>query len=194
MNEKHQLFAQEFLKDRNATQAAIRAGYSEKTAGSQGERLLKNAEIKKFIVAGSAERFETVKIDTNYILMQLGDMQQATIDQILNEDGSVKPPQEWPTVWQRMINGIEVKTTTNKDGTKTTSHKIKLIDRGKIIKMLGDHVDISAFVEKAGDNYIDNSINVVNLNDTDRAARIARMFRSAMVRHENGKAIEGEKK
>lgn len=194
MNEKHQLFAQEFLKDRNATQAAIRAGYSKKTAEVQGCKLLRNTKIKEFIVAGSAERFETVKIDTNYILMQLGDMQQATIDQILNEDGSVKPPQEWPTVWQRMINGIEVKTTTNKDGSKTTSHKIKLIDRGKIIKMLGDHVDISAFVEKAGDNYIDNSINVVNLNDTDRAARIARMFRSAMVRHENGKAIEGEKK
>lgn len=46
LNDRQLLFAQEYLKDYNATQAAIRAGYSEKTAYSQGQRLLKNVEIK----------------------------------------------------------------------------------------------------------------------------------------------------
>src|SRR5690606_24873160 len=42
---KQAAFAREYLVDLNATQAAIRAGYSEKTAYSQGQRLLKNAEV-----------------------------------------------------------------------------------------------------------------------------------------------------
>lgn len=46
MNARQELFCEEYLKDMNATQAAIRAGYSEKTAYSQGQRLLKNVEIK----------------------------------------------------------------------------------------------------------------------------------------------------
>ena len=49
MNEKQKNFAQEYIKDKNATQAAIRAGYSEKTAYSIGQRLLKNVDIKNYI-------------------------------------------------------------------------------------------------------------------------------------------------
>ena len=46
---KQKRFITEYPKDMNATQAAIRAGYSTKTAYSQGQRLLKKAEIKKAI-------------------------------------------------------------------------------------------------------------------------------------------------
>lgn len=49
MNAKQRRFAEEYLKDLNATQAAIRAGYSERTAYSQGQRLLKHVEIKNAI-------------------------------------------------------------------------------------------------------------------------------------------------
>lgn len=49
MNARQKLFVEEYLKDLNATQAAIRAGYSERTAYSQGQRLLKNVEIKNAI-------------------------------------------------------------------------------------------------------------------------------------------------
>lgn len=45
-NKKHEKFCNEYIKDMNATQAAIRAGYSEKTAGVQASKLLKIANIK----------------------------------------------------------------------------------------------------------------------------------------------------
>ena len=45
LNDKQRRFVAEYLIDLNATQAAIRAGYSKKTAGSQGQRLLTNVEI-----------------------------------------------------------------------------------------------------------------------------------------------------
>ena len=49
LNDRQGLFVSEYIKDMNATQAAIRAGYSKKTAYSQGQRLLKNVEIKKAV-------------------------------------------------------------------------------------------------------------------------------------------------
>ena len=45
-NKKHEKFCHEYIKDMNATQAAIRAGYSEKTAGAQASKLLKIVNIK----------------------------------------------------------------------------------------------------------------------------------------------------
>lgn len=49
MTAKQKRFCQEYLIDLNATQAAIRAGYSEKTAYSMGQQLLKKLETKKYI-------------------------------------------------------------------------------------------------------------------------------------------------
>lgn len=49
MTEKQAKFITEYTKDLNATQAAIRAGYSPKTAYSQGQRLLKNVEVQKIM-------------------------------------------------------------------------------------------------------------------------------------------------
>ena len=49
LNDRQQLFVTEYVKDMNATKAAERAGYSKRTAYSQGQRLLKNVEIKKAV-------------------------------------------------------------------------------------------------------------------------------------------------
>lgn len=57
LNERQMRFVDEYMIDLNATQAAIRAGYSVKTAYSQGQRLLKNVEIKTEL----AERMEKVR-------------------------------------------------------------------------------------------------------------------------------------
>lgn len=52
---KRKRFCHEYLKDRNATQAAKRAGYSEKCARQQGQRLLTNADISAYIAELAAE-------------------------------------------------------------------------------------------------------------------------------------------
>ena len=60
LNDKQQRFADEYLIDLNATQAAIRAGYSEKTASQQGARLLGNVKVSAYI----EERMANQKEDT----------------------------------------------------------------------------------------------------------------------------------
>lgn len=76
MNEltpKQQRFVDEYLIDLNATQAAIRAGYSEKTANEQGARLLVNVSVKQAIEAGMKKRSEETGIDAKYVLETIVD-------------------------------------------------------------------------------------------------------------------------
>ena len=71
LNDKQQRFCDEYLIDLNATQAAIRAGYSKKTAYSQGQRLLKHAEAKIYIEARMAEKEKELIADQDEVLKYL---------------------------------------------------------------------------------------------------------------------------
>ncbi len=68
---KQQRFVEEYLVDLNATRAAIRVGYSEKTAYSQGQRLLKHAEIARAVNAAQEARTERTKIDQDWVIEKL---------------------------------------------------------------------------------------------------------------------------
>ena len=61
MTNKQKLFVQEYLKDLNATQAALRAGYSPKTAGATGAENLKKPEIKQHLLRALGTRPENLK-------------------------------------------------------------------------------------------------------------------------------------
>ena len=69
---KRQRFVEEYLIDLNATQAAIRAGYSAKTAGSIGEEILKKPEIQEAIQAAMKARSERTEITADRVLKELG--------------------------------------------------------------------------------------------------------------------------
>lgn len=68
---KQQRFADEYLIDLNATQAAIRAGYSKKTANEQGARLLVNVSVKKYIDTRMAEKEKELIADQDEVLKYL---------------------------------------------------------------------------------------------------------------------------
>lgn len=68
MNDKQESFVREYLIDLNATQAAIRAGYSDATAYSQGQRLLKNVEVAAAIQAQMDNRAKRTEITADYVL------------------------------------------------------------------------------------------------------------------------------
>ena len=71
MTDKQKMFCHEYMVDRNATQAAIRAGYSPKTAKSQGQRLLTKADIKKYIDEHTEEQYERAGISADDVLNEL---------------------------------------------------------------------------------------------------------------------------
>ena len=71
MTPKQRKFVQEYLKDLNATQAAIRAGYSKKTAYSIGQRLLKNVEVKAAVQTGQKKSAERAEVSVEYVITKL---------------------------------------------------------------------------------------------------------------------------
>ena len=65
---KQKLFCKEYLKDLNATQAAIRAGYSEKTAYAIGVENLKKPLIAEYIAKHNKKRFDKLEISAEEVL------------------------------------------------------------------------------------------------------------------------------
>ena len=68
LNDKQKQFCKEYLVDLNATQAAIRARYAEKTAYSQGQRLLKNVEAQEYIRELMQKREQRTEITADKVL------------------------------------------------------------------------------------------------------------------------------
>ena len=71
MSPKQQRFAEEYVIDHNATQAAIRAGYSPKTAYSQGQRLLKNVEVAEAVRAKEVRLSRKIEVTVAFLTEEL---------------------------------------------------------------------------------------------------------------------------
>ena len=76
---KELIFAEEWLKTTNATQSAIKAGYSERTAYSAGSRLLKKVDVKQYIDERLAEMKESSIADTNEVMQFLSSTMRGDI-------------------------------------------------------------------------------------------------------------------
>ena len=127
-------FVDELLIDDNATQAAIRAGYSAKTAQEQSARLLALPHIIEAVAKARAERSERTKIDADYVLRQ-----------------AVK-------LHERCMQEIDPKV--NRRGEQITDENgrpVFVFDASaaaKSLELIGKHVGVQAFREKvevAGD-------------------------------------------
>lgn len=90
MTRKQQLFVREYLVDLNATQAAIRAGYSKKTSRQHATRLLTNVYILAEIERATRARFERLEITADRVLQELAKLAFVDIRKLFNADGSMK--------------------------------------------------------------------------------------------------------
>jgi phage terminase small subunit len=105
---KKQLFAQEYLVDLNATKAAERAGYSAKTAYSQGERLLRDVDVKKLIADAMAKRSQSTEITAERVLQELARVAFFDPRRLLNADGSPKPINELDDDTAAVLAGMDI--------------------------------------------------------------------------------------
>ena len=102
LTKKQQCFVDEYLIDLNATQAAIRAGYSEATAKDIGCENLAKPNIKSAIDKALKERSERTKIDADWLLRRLAAEAEADLADIYDRaTGALKPVHEWPKIWRQ---------------------------------------------------------------------------------------------
>ena len=138
ITEQQKLFVKEWLIDHNATQAAIRAGYSEKTAYSQGQRLLKNVEVQKY---------------KEKLLKDLEKPTIATIEEILEYYTRVMRREEKESIvvtTKEKVSGMFPNPKTGKMERKTVEKETpqiveiptKISDANKAAEMLGKNYGI----------------------------------------------------
>lgn len=158
MTEKQIRFCEEYLVDLNATQAAIRAGYSEKRASEQAYQLLQKTTVQNFIQQRKADRIERTEITQDFVLRELMDMasvnatdyariveKHATVNvegaeiQLYDSEGNPVMYRTVEPVLTEELTEVQKKALAvikkGRDG-----FEIKPYDKLKILELLGRHL------------------------------------------------------
>lgn len=146
LNPKQRRFVEEYLVDLNATQAAIRAGYSRKTARAQGSRLLTNAVIESAIQAGREALSRSTNITAERVLQELARIGFADIRNIFDVNGALLSPSDMPDDIARAVSSVEVVTVSKGEGMVEHVAKVRLADKRAALVDLGKHLGL--FVAK----------------------------------------------
>ena len=134
---KQQRFVSEYLIDLNATQAAIRTGYSKRTARQQGAALLSLPAISEAIQAGQKARLDSNALSADRVLEEYRRIALIDHRDFFDEAGNLKPISQWTRDQGAAVASTEtiVKNAQAGDGVTDRIHKLKTWDK---VKALGD--------------------------------------------------------
>ncbi len=154
MTPKQRRFVEEYLIDLNATQAAIRAGYSKKTAKQIGTENLAKPVLQEAIAEAMAARSERTEIDADWVLRRLFEIDRTNMADflVIPEDGGMPCFDLGAATPEQLaaIEGLQLDTYREKGEDGGTVEKIKLTLPGKLktLELIGKHVGVAAFAER----------------------------------------------
>lgn len=135
MTKKQKRFIEEYLIDLNATQAAIRAGYSPDTAKSIGSENLTKPDIQARIAKAMAERSRRTGVNADRVVMELAKIAFVNAGDVIDaETATLKPDAARDDT--AAIQSVKVKTF-GEDGLE---REIKMADKLKALELLGKHL------------------------------------------------------
>ena len=135
MTDKQERFCEEYMIDLNATQAAIRAGYSPRTAQEQSARLLSNVMVQNRIAQLQAEQSRRTGVTADRVVRELAKIAFANASDLIDpETASVKLNASRDDL--AAIQSIKVKSF-GEDGLE---HEVKLADKLRALDLLGKHL------------------------------------------------------
>lgn len=137
MNQKQTRFCEEYLIDLNATQAAIRAGYSPDTAGAIGAENLKKPQIQKAISKAMAARSRRTGVNGDRVVMELAKIAFVNAADVINADDATLKSTAAPEDLAA-IQSIKVKDL----GEMGMEREIRMADKLKALELLGRHLGL----------------------------------------------------
>jgi phage terminase small subunit len=164
MTPRREMFCYEYVKDFNATQAAIRAGFSAKTAGPAAARLLQDVSVHSLIEKLRAEQIAKTKMTSDEILAELAKLARSDLRNAFREyegdDGKKRirmlNPLEMDAEHSAALAGVEVLTSGDDSNQVFLTTKVKHWDKhaalrtlAQIHKLIGADVEINLGAELA---------------------------------------------
>lgn len=146
LKDRKKKFCEEYLIDFNATNAAIRAGYSKKTAYSIGSENLKKPEIAEYLAARQKELQNVTGITQQRVLLEYAKVAFVDIRKFYAVDGALKSIHELDDDAAGALAGVEsyeekIKTDgEEEDIVIGTNRKIKTYDKVKALDSLARHL------------------------------------------------------
>lgn len=193
---KQERFVQEYLIDLNATQAAIRAGYSQKTASETGYENLRKPQISEKIQEAMKERSERTAITQDMVLKELAKIGFSDLRKALTSNGALIDTQDWDDGFAGAVASVEiVKRQSGEyddDGKPIMDHvhKIKTWDKVSALDKLGKHLGLfpTHHTHSGPDG---GPIETKELSDTEVARRVAFLLVQGIEEKENGDETNG---
>lgn len=175
-------FARQYLRDRSATAAYIRAGYkASPNAGAHASRLLADPGVQAFISQAEARATMEAIASVARLEMELQRIALVDVRKLYLPDGSLKPPAEWDDDTAAAVGSIEVKEEFEGvgDARKQTgwTKKVKVIDKCRALVALLQRRDDAAKAPAAGSSA--EAPLHVSLTLTQRLAQLDAAFEDA---------------
>lgn len=141
-----ELFCREYLVDLNATQAAIRAGYSEKSAMEQGYQLLQKSPVRARAVELMGARAKRVDVKADRVLEELDRISSSDLVHAFADNNTLLPLKDMPEDIRRAIASIEVDEIFEGSGENRTwigyTKKVKLWPKDRGLELTGKHLKL----------------------------------------------------
>lgn len=140
LTKKQQRFVEEYLIDLNATQAAIRAGYSTQTARQMGVENLSKPVIKNAIDKELAERSRRTGVNADRVIREIAKIAFVNPANIINFDSATVAANVSPDD-TAAIAAIRIKHIPTQDGVGV-EREIRFVDKSKALELLGKHLGL----------------------------------------------------
>lgn len=137
LTDKQQRFVDEYLIDLNATQAAIRAGYSVRTANEQGAQNLAKLSIQDAISRKMAARSRRTGVNAERVVLELAKVAFAKMTDIVDSNGRIKEDASPDDL--ACIESIKYKESDNEYGG-SVEREVKIASKLKALELLGKHL------------------------------------------------------
>lgn len=150
LSDKQLAFIREYLKSRNATDAAIRAGYSSKGASVQGTRLLANDKIRARIDEANQRLQQKFDVTRERLIEELAAMAFSDITKVMAPGATgmkLRPWDEMDEFTRRAIQSIN-----ESDTQMGSSTGVRMYDKIRAIKLLGDNLGLWKHVRASESN------------------------------------------
>lgn len=164
LNTKQQKFVEAYLRTGNATESAIAAGYSKKTAYSAGPRLLKNVDIQKAVTKPIERALEKAELSKERLIQELCRIAFFDVRKLFNDIGGMKKPEELDDDTAAAIAGIDIDELYEfSDGEKEQvgfTKKVRMVSKLGALQELMAHMGLNKAAPANNDKVFNLTINL----------------------------------